>query len=67
MHFKSGLQGAGSVIETADKLKQELNSLHGVLRQQRLEHEAAIDQVEQYQQVTFFTKYNNYTLIHISV
>lgn len=53
VHFKCGLQGGESVVEAAEKLKHELESLHGIVKQQSVELEAAIDQVEQYQQVYY--------------
>ncbi|XP_066909345.1 muscle-specific protein 300 kDa-like [Halyomorpha halys] len=53
VHFKCGLQGAESVVQAAEKLKHDLESLHGIVKQQSVELEAAIDQVEQYQQVHY--------------
>ncbi|CAH1403533.1 unnamed protein product [Nezara viridula] len=56
VHFKCGLQGGESVVEAAEKLKHELESLHGIVKQQSVELEAAIDQVEQYQQELLYLK-----------
>lgn len=51
MHLKNALSGGEGVVETGEAMKKELDGLHGVVRQQSMELEEAINQVEQYQQV----------------
>ena len=56
VHFKSGLTGGDAVPIAGAALKAELDTLMGIVRQQSIELEEAISQVEQYQQVgTLFT------------
>ncbi|XP_024081429.1 nesprin-1 [Cimex lectularius] len=50
VHFKSGLSGAESVPKQGEELKRELDSLHGIVKQQSVDLEERINQVEQYQQ-----------------
>lgn len=62
VHFKSVLKGADVVFDSGEKLKVELDSLLGVVRQQSQELEATIAQVEGYQEVSIM----NYVMRNLS-